>query len=96
MAQTADVSRIARAQSAVIDPMPVVLVKHRSDHCCCFLPPGSELAPQRARSMGDEEAGETVADLPRFEADAEAIREADLRAAAAATSARGDRGAGGW
>ena len=40
--------------------------------------------------MGDEEAGETVADLPRFEADAEAIREADLRAAAAATSARGD------
>mmetsp|Transcript_1108 Transcript_1108/g.4756 ORF Transcript_1108/g.4756 Transcript_1108/m.4756 type:complete len:290 (+) Transcript_1108:3-872(+) len=40
--------------------------------------------------MGDEEAGETVADLPRFEADAQAIREADLRAAAAATSARGD------
>ena len=40
--------------------------------------------------MGDEEAGETVADLPRFEADVEAIREADLRAAAAAASARGD------
>ena len=50
----------------------------------------SELAPQRTRSMGDEEAGETVADLPRFEADVEAIRGADLRAAAAAASARGD------
>ena len=37
---------------------------------------------------GDEEASETVADLPRFEADAEAVREADLRAAAAATAAR--------
>ena len=38
--------------------------------------------------VGDEEASETVADLPRFEADAEAVREADLRAAAAATAAR--------
>jgi hypothetical protein len=38
--------------------------------------------------VGDEEASETVADLPRFEADADAVREADLRAAAAATAAR--------
>ena len=38
--------------------------------------------------VGDEEASETVADLPRFEADADAVREADLRAAAAATAAQ--------